>query len=115
MLIEIFEFTPRQGREDDYFAHAEALRAAVADIEGFLGVERYESVTTPGRFVSVSRWADEDAIRRWRNHPAHRAAQRAAREGIFADYRITVAEVVRDYTMTRRNETPADSRTALGG
>ncbi len=87
----------------------------MAGIEGFLGVERFESVTTPGRFVSISRWADEEAIRRWRNHPAHREAQRAARAGIFADYRITVAEVVRDYTMNRRDESPADSRAALGG
>lgn len=110
MLIEIFEFAPRPGQEEAYFAHAEAMRAAVAEVEGFLGVERFESVTAPGHFVSISRWQDEAAITRWRNHPAHRAAQKAGREGIFSDYRITVAEILRDYTATDREEAPEDSR-----
>lgn len=110
MLVEIFRFVPDPERTEDYFRLAAEMREAVESIDGFLGVERFESVSAPGEFVSISFWRDEDAITAWRNHPAHRAAQAAGHAGIFRDWRITVAEAVRDYTPRDRRTAPADSR-----
>lgn len=110
MMAVIFEFEPAEGRREDYLDWAAALRPEVEKIEGFISVERFESITRPGRMVSISFWEDEEAIRRWRNHPAHREAQAAGRAGLFRDYRLRVVEVKRDYGPTDRGQAPADSR-----
>ena len=83
-------------------------------IDGFISVERFESLTTPGKIVSLSFWRDEEAVRAWRKLEAHRAAQARGRGGIFADYRLRVASVLRDYGMKEREQAPADSRDAHG-
>ena len=110
MMAVIFEFEPAEGRREDYLEWAAALRPEVEKIEGFISVERFESITRPGRMVSISFWEDEEAIRRWRNHPAHREAQAAGRAGLFRHYRLRVAEVKRDYGPADRDQAPADSR-----
>src|SRR3954465_5148819 len=111
MLAVIFELWPAEGRAQEYFSIAAALKADLEKIDGFVSIERFESVTTKGKFLSLSFWRDEEAIRRWRNLEAHRAAQAQGRGGIFADYRLRVASVVRDYGMKdRRAAAPADSR-----
>ena len=85
-------------------------------MDGFISVERFESLTAPGKMLSLSFWRDEDAVRRWRKHERHRATQAAGRGGIFDDYRLRVASVLRDYGMVaRREEAPADSRAAHEG
>jgi heme-degrading monooxygenase HmoA len=114
VIAVIFEFTPAEGRTDDYFGFATALRAELAKIDGFISIERFESVTTPGKFVSLSFWRDEDAVRAWRNVEDHRRAQAAGRGGIFADYRLRVASVIRDYGMSERADAPRDSRDLHG-
>ena len=110
MLAVIFEFAPHPERKQDYLDLAATLRPEVEKIDGFLGIERFESLTRPGHFVSLSFWRDEDALAEWRNVEQHRAAQRAGRNEIFADYRLRVAEVSRDYSLGRREQAPADSR-----
>ena len=60
-------------------------------------VERFESRSVAGHFLSLSVWRDEAAIRAWREASAHRAGQIRGRNGIFARYHIRVAQVVRDY------------------
>ncbi len=103
----IFEAWPAAGRGDDYLATAAALRAELERIDGFLSVERFQSLAHPGKLLSLSFWRDEAAVARWREHERHRRAQRAGRGGIFADYRLRVAAVVRDYGPTvRRDEAP---------
>lgn len=114
MLAVIFEVEPAPGKAAEYFDLAAALRPALAQIDGFISIERFESVTQPGKFVSLSFWRDEAAVAAWRNVEGHRAAQMAGRERIFAGYRIRVAEVVRDYSMSARDEAPTDSRDAHG-
>ena len=114
MIAVIFEFTPAEGRTADYFGFATALRSELDRIDGFISIERFESVTTPGKFVSLSFWRDEEAVRAWRNVEAHRRAQAAGRGGIFADYRLRVASVIRDYGMSARDEAPGDSRERNG-
>jgi heme-degrading monooxygenase HmoA len=114
MIAVIFEFTPAEGRTDDYFGFATALRAELAKIDGFISIERFESVTTPGKFVSLSYWRDEDAVRAWRNVEGHRRAQAAGRGGVFADYRLRVASIIRDYGMNERGDAPGDSRDLHG-
>jgi heme-degrading monooxygenase HmoA len=114
MIAVIFEFTPDEGRTGDYFGFATALRGELEHVDGFISIERFESVTTPGKFVSLSFWRDEDAVRAWRNIEAHRRAQDAGRGGIFADYRLRVASVIRDYGMNARGEAPSDSRERHG-
>jgi heme-degrading monooxygenase HmoA len=114
MLAVIFEIWPAEGRAGDYFDLAASLKADVERIDGFISVERFQSLTVPGKFLSISYWRDEKAIEAWRALEAHRSAQAKGRAGIFADYRLRVASVVRDYGMTDRNQAPTDSRKVHG-
>jgi len=113
MIAVIFEVRPAEGRKSDYIDRAAALRGELERIDGFISVERFQSLSEPDKILSLSFWRDEDAIACWRNHTGHRATQAAARRGIFRDYRLRVAPVARDYGMNaRRDEAPPDSRTA---
>lgn len=107
MIAVIFEVTARPGARDAYLATAASLRPMLEAIDGFVSVERFESLSQPGRLLSLSIWRDEDAVRRWRTQERHRAAQAAGRATIFADYRLRVAHVLRDYGMFERAEAPA--------
>ncbi len=115
MIAVIFEAQPQPGKMDAYLDAAASLRPLLAAIDGFLSIERFESLTQPGKILSLSYWRDEDAVRQWRNVEAHRAIQSAGRNSIFTDYRLRVAEVIRDYGMNNRAEAPVDSRQAHGG
>ncbi|MDF1794482.1 MAG: antibiotic biosynthesis monooxygenase [Thalassobaculaceae bacterium] len=97
MHVVIFEVEPKDGRHETYFETAASLRSALQKVEGFISVERFESLTTPGKVLSLSTWEDEAAICRWREQAAHHDAQTAGRDSLFERYRIRVAEVVRDY------------------
>jgi heme-degrading monooxygenase HmoA len=110
MIAVIFEVWPAEGRRQDYLDIAAALRKELEAIDGFISIERFESLTQKGKVLSLSFWRDEAAVKQWRNLPSHRAAQSAGRAGIFADYRLRVASVIRDYGMNARDEVPADSR-----
>jgi heme-degrading monooxygenase HmoA len=112
MIAVIFEVWPAAGRKNDYLALAASLRRDLDGIDGFISVERFQSLTDPDKLLSLSFWRDEAAVRAWRTHQAHRAGQQAGRAGIFADYRLRIAAVVRDYGMTERAEVPEDSRAA---
>lgn len=115
MIAVIFEVEPAEGKRDAYLDIAAAMRPLVDEVEGFLGVERFESLTTPGKLLSLSFFEDEAAVERWRTLTAHRGAQSKGRGGVFADYRLRVAHVIRDYGMFDREEAPEDSRAAHGG
>lgn len=106
MIVVIFQVEMKEGRAADYFEIAAALRSELAAIDGFLSVERFESVTAPGKYVSLSFWRDEAAVRAWREREAHRLAQMRGKTEIFADFRISVAEVLRDYRMAERVSAP---------
>ena len=106
MIAVIFEVRPRTGQRDAYLAIAAALRPALAQIDGFVSIERFESLSEPGRILSLSFWRDEAAVAQWRRFSEHRAAQRAGRATVFEDYRLRVATVVRDYGMTDRAQAP---------
>lgn len=114
MIAVIFEVFPAEGRKDAYLAMAADMRPLVEQIDGFVSVERFESLTTPGKLLSVSFFEDETALDEWRALTAHRRAQQAGRGGMFADYRLRVASVIRDYGMTDRDEAPDDSRALHG-
>lgn len=109
MIAVIFEVEPAEGRAADYFSLAMQLKADVEQADGFISVERFESVTRPGKFVSLSFWRDEEALMNWRRHGRHQTVQKAGRAGIFADYRLRVASVARDYGMFERAEAPEDA------
>jgi len=115
MIAVIFEVTIAEGRTDAYLDIAGKLRPELEQVEGFISVERFQSLTTPGKLLSLSFWEDEEAVKRWRELAEHRSAQTAGREGLFAGYRLRVAHVLRDYGMTERDEAPADSRAELEG
>lgn len=110
MIAVIFEVVPTSGARDVYLDIAAELKPRLEDIDGFLSIERFESLSMPGKILSLSFWRDEKAVACWRNLPEHRAAQRAGREGVFADYRLRVTHVLRDYGLDRRDEAPVDSR-----
>lgn len=109
MIAVIFEGEPAPGRRQAYLDIAAALAPRLAEIEGFISIERFESLSRPGRILSLSVWRDEQAVAAWRSLEAHRAAQAKGRGGIFEAYRIRVASVIRDYGMDERAEAPEDS------
>jgi len=111
-IAVIFEVQPREELRGTYLDIAAKLRPLLDQIDGFISIERFESLTTKGKILSLSFWRDEAAIAQWRNLETHRAAQAAGRERIFEDYRLRIAGVIRDYGMTERDEAPPDSRTA---
>ncbi len=110
MIAVIFEVMPAEVRKEAYLDIAAGLRPVLEQVEGFISVERFQSLTTPGKILSLSFFEDEDAVRRWRALDVHRTAQARGRGGIFADYRLRVAGVIRDYGMFDRDGAPADSR-----
>ncbi len=112
-MAVIFEVEPVDGGTDRYFEIAQALRPPLERVDGFVSVERFESLSRPGRFLSLSFWRDERAVRAWRCHGAHRQGQQEGRDHVFAGYRIRVAEVVRDYGLHERRQAPDDSRQFL--
>jgi heme-degrading monooxygenase HmoA len=114
MIAVIFEARPHPDQKGAYLDAAERLRPLLVEIDGFLSIERFESLTEPGKILSLSFWRDEESVRRWRTLEAHRAVQRAGRQSIFADYRLRVAEVLRDYGLNDRTQAPPDSRVAHG-
>ena len=113
MIAVIFEVEPHEGQAARYFDIAAELRPVLEASDGFISVERFESLSRPGRYLSLSFWRDEDAVRAWRCQAPHRAAQRQGRGGVFAGYRLRVAAVLRDYGLHERDQAPADSRAAL--
>ena len=110
MIAVIFEVWPAEGERDTYLALAARLKAELSGIEGFVSVERFESLTEPGKLLSLSFFRDEAAVEAWRNTPSHRATQVKGRAGVFHDYRLRVASVLRDYGKDAREEAPPDSR-----
>lgn len=115
MIAIIFEVIPHADQRQAYLDAAAALRPLLDKIDGFVSIERFESLTQPGKILSLSFWKDEEAVRQWRNLEAHRATQSLGRNGIFADYRLRVAAVIRDYGMHDRAQAPADSREVHDG
>lgn len=114
MIAVIFEVEVQDGRAGDYLAIAAALKTQLAAIDGFISVERFQSLTNPDKLLSLSFFRDEDAVKRWRETDMHRDAQAQGRGGVFAGYRLRVASVMRDYGMQDRAEAPEDSRAAHG-
>lgn len=114
MIAVIFEVEITAGQKEAYLEIAAELRPWLEQVDGFLSVERFQSLSAPEKLLSLSFWRDEAAVQRWRNLEEHRAAQAKGRAGIFADYRLRVAGVIRDYGMTAREAVPADSRAVHG-
>ena len=114
MIAVIFEIWPAEGRAKEYFDLATALKPHLEKIDGFISVERFESLATKGKYLSLSFWRDEEAIRTWRNLEEHRRAQTKGRGEVLSEYRLRVAPVVRDYGLNERVEAPKDSRDVHG-
>ena len=106
MYAVIFEVEPEPDRVQEYLDTAARLRAELEKIEGFISIERFTSLSQDGKILSLSFWRDEAAIARWREQAQHHAAQISGRDGVFRDYRIRVAAVVRDYGMYERAQAP---------
>ncbi len=110
MIAVIFEVFPAHGKVQEYLDIAAELKPLLEDIDGFISIERFSSLVEEGKILSLSFWRDEKAIEKWRNMEAHRLAQKKGREGVFADYRLRIASVIRDYGMETRAQAPSDSR-----
>jgi heme-degrading monooxygenase HmoA len=110
MIAVIFEVVPAPGKRQEYLDLAAKLRPELERTDGFISIERFASLANDSKILSLSFWRDEDAVRRWRNVQEHREAQAKGRGGVFADYRLRVASVLRDYGMSERKEAPQDSR-----
>ena len=114
MIAVIFEVWPADGRKQTYLDIAAKLKPELEQIDGFISIERFQSLSDPDKILSLSIWRDEAAIKRWREVEDHRRAQDAGRRAIFEDYRLRVAAVLRDYGMNERDQAPADSRSVHG-
>ena len=114
MIAVIFEVWPATEQRETYLDLARKLRPHLDDIDGFISIERFESISEPGKLLSLSFWRDEASVQIWREWESHREAQRAGREGVFSDYRLRIAGVIRDYGLMERAEAPADSREVHG-
>lgn len=110
MIAVIFEAWVPGAAQADYLDLAADLRPLLAELDGFISIERFQSLTTPGKVLSLSFWRDEAAVAAWRNLPEHRRVQAAGRDRVFADYHLRIAAVTREYGMTARAEAPPDSR-----
>ncbi|MBL28259.1 MAG: antibiotic biosynthesis monooxygenase [Rhodospirillaceae bacterium] len=109
MIAVIFEIWPAKDRVEEYLDEAHLLRSELEKIEGFISVERFESIYEPGKYLALSFFRDEEAVAQWRNHAAHLAAQAKGRGGVFANYRLRVAHVMRDYGKhERRDQAPEE-------
>ena len=114
MIAVIFELTAAPGRRQEYLDLAAGLADEVKKFDGFISIERYQSLTDPEKVVSLSFWRDEQAVRHWRNVQKHREAQAKGRAGVFSSYRLRVCSVMRDYTLDERGQAPDDSRKVHG-
>src|SRR5579862_2363172 len=114
MIAVNFEVWPADGQKQNYLDTAAALRPELEKIDGFISVERFQSITEPGKLLSLSFFRDEAAVAAWRNVEGHRRAQAKGRGEVFADYRLRIAGVIRDYGMQDRAQAPRDSRSAHG-
>ena len=110
MIAVIFEVWPAQGKTNTYLDIAASLRSELEEIDGFISVERFESLTTKGKYLSLSFWSDEQAVQEWRNQNSHRLAQNKGRSDVFSNYRLRVASIIRDYGMDGREQAPDDSK-----
>ncbi|PSW16190.1 antibiotic biosynthesis monooxygenase [Photobacterium rosenbergii] len=109
MIAVIFEVQVAEGKTSEYLDIANEIRPLLAGIEGFISIERFQSLTNEGKVLSLSFWRDEESIKQWRRIESHRLAQAKGRNGVFESYRLRVAGVIRDYGMDSREEAPKDS------
>ena len=112
-VIVLFEVTVKDGKMEDYLKMAASLKDSLANAKGFIRSERFSSLVTEGKLLSMSVWENEECVSKWRNLAAHRMAQKHGRANDFSDYKITVVTPVRTYTMTDRTEAPMDSNESL--
>jgi len=110
MIAVIFEAIPAEGKWEEYINIASKLRSDLEKIDGFVSIERFQSISNPEKILSLSFWKDEESVRQWRNLESHRIAQQQGRNSVFDDYRLRVASVLRDYGMNERAQAPADSK-----
>ncbi|MGA9123066.1 MAG: antibiotic biosynthesis monooxygenase [Pseudolabrys sp.] len=110
MIAVIFEVWPKADRKQDYLNIAADLKPLLEKIDGFISIERFESLYEPGKILSLSFFRDEAAVQAWRTTNEHRVAQAKGRGEIFSNYRLRVAGVIRDYGMRERQQVPDDSR-----
>ena len=114
MIAVIFELEPKPGATQQYLDIAADLKPLLEKIEGFISVERFESLANKGKYVSLSFFENEDALVQWRNLTEHRDAQAVGRNSLFKDYRLRVCQVLRDYSLETREQVPTDSRAKHG-
>jgi heme-degrading monooxygenase HmoA len=112
MITVIFEVLPHPEHKLTYLDIAADLKPLLSKIDGFISIERFQSLSNPDKILSLSFWRDEEAVKKWRNIEAHRAAQSQGRSYIFSDYRLRIASVIRDYGLNEREQAPSDSRAA---
>jgi heme-degrading monooxygenase HmoA len=114
VIAVIFEFTPAEGKFPEYLKIVDTLRDDLAKADGFISLERFESISAKGKFLSLQFWRDDASVAKWRNLQKHRAAQKQGRASIFASYRLRIASVIRDYEMDKRAQAPKDSQEIHG-
>ena len=89
-------FANQATEQNDGYAEMAALMEDLAkDSPGYIGIESTRDAA--GFAITVSYWADEDAIRTWRENVRHRAAQATGKLRWYDHYVLRVAKVERAY------------------
>lgn len=114
MIAVIFEVIPHTEQYQTYLDIASALKPELEALDGFISIERFQSLSDPAKVLSLSCWRDEEAVARWRQRETHRQAQASGRAEVFQHYRLRVAHVLRDYGLKERDQAPSDSRQQHG-
>ena len=114
MIIVLFESKPTPGKISTYLSMGEALRDHLKTVDGFIAIDRFQNVNDSSRLIAVSYWRDRESVDKWRKDELHRRIQADTRDNVFVDYRLIVAEVLRDYGKFNREQAPDDSKVAFG-
>ena len=113
-VVVLFEVTVKKGKMDEYMDLVALVREKFSDVEGLIYAERFSSLSTEGKLLSMSIWESEEAVERWRNNMEHKEYQKLGRDNIFEEYKITVASPIRTYSDRERDEAPEDSNEYFG-
>jgi len=108
MIAVIFEVSPKEAGKAEYLAIAGELKILLSEMDGFISIERFQSLSNPNTLLSLSFWENEESVVAWRQNELHRAAQSKGQHNLFSHYRLRVAEVLRDYGMDKRGQAPED-------
>ena len=95
-VVVIFKTHLREGADSEaYRRTSRRMHELVEQIPGFISIKPYTG--EDGEEIDLVRFANEDALKLWKEQPEHREAQRRGREEFYDRYSVQACKVIRDY------------------